>query len=333
MTTTMNAIISTGYGTADVLKYGVAKKPVHGVNEILIKIHATSVTNAHTAMRTGYPLIGRLFMGLLKPKNRISGTDFAGEIVAVGSNVKKFSVGEKVFGSTDIEGGTYTEYVKVSQNGVILTIPENLTYSQATAIIDGATTAVPFLIDHSQIKKGNKILINGASGSIGTAAVQLAKYFGAEVTGVCSTKNVDLVKAMGADYVIDYTKNDFTKAGKKYDIVFDTVGKSCFKDSKKALTDNGIYMSPVLGLRMTFDMISTLRSKGKKAIFATTGLLKEEEKIKNFRILKDLLSKGELISVIDRTYQLPQVAEAHRYVEKGHKKGNVVIKVTEEEND
>ncbi len=333
MTTTMNAILTTGYGSADVLKYGVAEKPVPGADEILVKVHATAVTNAHTAMRTGYPLIGRLFMGLLKPKNQISGTDFAGEIVTVGSNVTKFSVGEKVFGSTDIDGGTYTEYVKVSQSGVIFSMPENLSYSQATAIIDGATTAFPFLVEHAQIKEGQKILINGASGSIGTAAVQLANHFGAHVTGVSSTSNVDMVKSMGADEVIDYTKEDFTEGKNQYDIIFDTVGKSTFNDSKKVLTGKGIYLSPVLGIRMMMDMIKTSRSKGKKAIFVATGLRDNESKRKDFKIIRDLLEQGILIPVIDRTYQLPQVAEAHRYVEKGHKKGNVVINVTGEEND
>ena len=331
--TTMNAIIATGYGSADVFEYGVAEKPVPNKDEVLIKIHATSVTNAHTAMRTGYPLFGRLFMGLFKPKNPISGTDFAGEIVALGSNVKKFRIGEKVFGSTDIDGGTYAEYVKVSQDEVILPMPQNLTYTQATAIIDGATTAFPFLVEHAQIKEGQKILVNGASGSIGTAAVQLAKYFGAEVTGVSSTSNVDMVKAKGADFVIDYTKEDFTKGVKKYDIIFDTVGKSTFTDAKQALTEKGVYLSPVLGLRMLMDMVKTSRSKGKRAIFAATGLRDNKAKTKDFITIKELLVQEIISPVIDRTYQLPQIAEAHRYVEKGHKKGNVVINVTGEIND
>ncbi len=333
MTTTMKAVITTAYGSADVFKYGVAKKPVPDADEILIKIHTTSVTNAHTAMRTGYPLIGRLFMGLMKPSNPISGTDFAGEIVAVGDNVKKFSVGERVFGSTDIDGGTYAEYVKVSKNGVVLSIPQNVNYAQATAIIDGATTAYPFLVEHAQIKKGHKILINGASGSIGTAAVQLAKHFGAEVTGVCSSSNVDMVKTKGADYVIDYTEEDFTKGIKKYDIIFDTVGKSSFEDSKKVLSDQGVYLSSVLGLRMLFDMIKTSRSKGRKAIFVATGLMDGQTKLRNFQVLRDLLEKEIISPFIDRTYHLPQIAEAHRYVDKGHKKGNVVINITGEEND
>ena len=333
MTTSMNAIIATGYGSADVFKYQKVEKPAPGANEILVKIHATSVTNAHTAMRTGYPLIGRLFMGLFKPKNPISGTDFAGEIVAVGTDVKKFSVGEKVFGSTDEDGGTYAEYVKVSQDGVILTMPGNLNYAEATAIIDGASTALPFLQEHSKIEKGTKILINGASGSIGTAAVQLAKHFGAEVTGVSSTSNVDMVKLKGADYVIDYTKEDFTQNGKKYDIIFDTVGKSSYKAAKGSLTETGVYLNPVLNMGMMMDMLKTSRSEEKKAIFAATGLRKEADKLVDFYFLRELLEKGILSPVIDRTYQLPQIAEAHRYVEKGHKKGNVIIDITGESHD
>ncbi len=333
MTTSMNAIIATGYGSADVYEYRSVVKPIPEPNEILVKIHATSVTKAHTMMRTGYPLIGRLVMGLFKPKNPISGTDFAGEIVAIGKDVKKFSVGEKVFGSTDEDGGTYAEYVKVNQNGVILSMPDNLNYVQATAVIDGASTALPFLQELGKISEGSSILINGASGSIGTAAVQLAKYFRAEVTGVCSTSNVEMVKCKGADHVIDYTKEDFTQNGKKYDIIFDTVGKSSFNAVKDVLSENGVYMSPVLGLRLMTDMIKTSRSEGKRAIFSATGLRKVTDKLIDFYFLRELLENGELSPVIDRIYQLPQLSEAHRYVEKGHKKGNVVIDITGEAND
>lgn len=330
MTTTMNAILTTGYGSADVFKFAKVSKPKLQADEILVKIHATSVTSAQVAMRTGYPLFGRLFMGLLKPKNQISGTDYAGEIVAVGSDVNKFSVGERVFGSTDISGGTYTEFVKVPQNGVILTIPKNINYAEATAIIDGATTAYPFLVKHASIKPGSKILINGASGSIGTAAVQLAKYFGAEVTGVCSGRNVDMVEALGADRVIDYTKIDFTKGTRKYDIIFDTVGKSSFKSVKGILTENGVYLSPVLGLRMSFDMLMTSGAIGKKAIFDATGIRDNATKLKDFKVIRKLLKKSFLNPIIDRKYRLPQISEAHRYVEKGHKKGNVVVDITGE---
>lgn len=326
---TMQAIISTQYGGPEVLQLQQVAKPQPKDHEILVRIHATSVTAAHTAMRTGYPLIGRLFMGLKKPKNPISGTDFAGEVVAVGKEVLTFQVGERVFGSTDVAGGTYAEYVCVPEDAVVFTIPENLTYEAATAIIDGATTAYPFLTQHGKLQAGQHILINGASGGIGTAAVQLAKMMGAEVTGVCSTRNVDLVRSLGADHVIDYTREDVTQQGIQYDLIFDTVGKIPFAIARKALTPVGSYLSPVLAFNMLLETIWTSLIRGQKAIFAATGLRKKEAKKEDFVILRDLLEQGVLRPVIDRTYRLPQIAEAHRYVDKGHKRGNVVIKVVE----
>lgn len=330
MKTTMNAVISTGYGTANVLKYTITDKPKPAPKEVLIQVHATAVTAAHTAMRTGYPLFGRLFMGVFKPKNQISGTDFAGEIVALGADVTKFSVGEKVFGSTDLEGGSYAEFLTLSEDLVLLKKPRNLSFAQATAIIDGATTAYPFLVNHGSIKKGDNVLIIGGSGSIGTASIQLAKNFGAEVTAVTSTQNIGMVKSIGADFVIDYTQEDFTKNELTYDIIFDTVGVSSFSRVKKLLSPSGVYLSPVLGLRMFVDMIKTSVKKGKKAIFDATGLRKNNDKLADFKLIKELLEQGKLSPVIDRTYQLPQLSEAHRYVEKGHKKGNVVIDITGE---
>tara|TARA_R110002050_G_scaffold245168_1_gene382761 strand:- start:328 stop:1338 length:1011 start_codon:yes stop_codon:yes gene_type:complete len=327
MRSTMNAIISSGYGSSDVLKYSIAEKPIPKPHEVLVQIHATSVTAAHVAMRTGKPIIGRLFLGLLKPSNPVSGTDFAGEIVAIGNNVKKFSVGEKVFGSTDIEGGTYAEFLTISENGVLFKKPSNISYAQATAIVDGAATALPFLVYSGRISKGMSVLINGASGSIGTAAVQLAKYFGANVTGVCSTSNIELVKSLGADTVIDYTQTDFTKNGIHYDIIFDTVGVLKFSKVKNSLSEHGTYLSPVLNSSVLFNMLKTSFSKSKKAIFSATGMLDIVKKISNFETIKELLEQELIVPVIDRTYQLPQIPEAHIYVDKGHKKGNVVIDI------
>lgn len=328
MKTTMNAVISTGYGTANVLKYTTTKKPTPAPKEVLIQVHATAVTAAQIAMRTGYPLFGRLFMGLLKPSNPISGTDFSGEIVAKGSEVTKFSVGEKVFGSTDLDGGSYAEYLTLSEDLVMLKKPRNISHDQATAIIDGATTAYPFLINHGNIQKGHRVLIIGGSGSIGTASIQLAKYFGAEVTAVTSTRNIGLVQSIGADFAIDYTQEDFIKNGLTYDIIFDTVGVSNFTKAKQSLTKSGVYLSPVLGVRMFVDMIKTSFSNGKKAIFVATGLRNNNDKLADFTLIKELLEQGILSPVIDRTYQLPQIISAHQYVEKGHKKGNVVIDIT-----
>ncbi len=326
----MNAIISTAYGDADVLQLNQVEKPFPKSDEVLIKVHATSVTNAHTAMRTGYPLFSRLFMGILKPKMQISGTDFSGEIAAIGKDVRKYQVGDLVFGSTDLNGGSYAEYLTIMENDVLTLKPDNYTHAQATAIIDGASTAYAFLKNAIDLRSGQKILINGASGSIGTAAVQIAKYFGAEVTGVCSTSNVSMVKTIGADHVIDYVKTDFTKEDKKYDIIFDTVGTSGFKKCKSVLTKNGIYLTPVLTIRSLTDMLLSTLFSARKALFMASGLRDIKTKSREFKTLKKLMENDSLNPVIDRYYKLPQVPEAHRYVEKGHKKGNVVINIIEE---
>lgn len=228
----MKAIVQEKYGNPDVLHYKEVEKPKPKENEILIKIYSSSVTAAHCAMRKGKPIFGRLVIGLTKPKFSIPGTDLAGEIVEVGKDVNKFKVGDQIIAATDAGGGCYAEYISLSEYDVIIAKPNNMNFDEAAAIIEGATTALSFLRDSAKITIGKKILINGASGSIGTAAVQLAKYFGAEVTAVCSSNNIDLVKSIGADYTIDYTKENFNNDKKKYDIIFDTVGKLTFKESK-----------------------------------------------------------------------------------------------------
>lgn len=323
----MKAIINTRYGAAKVLELVDFVNPVPQNNEVLIKIYSTSVTAAHCAMREGKPLFGRLFMGLTKPKILIPGTDLAGEVINIGDDVKNFNVGDKVFAATDINGGAYAEYISISENDVIAHMPNNMNYNEASAIIEGGTTALSFLRDSGKIKPGKKILINGASGSIGTAAVQLAKYFGADVTGVCSTANVDMVKDLGADNVIDYKKENFTKRNEQYDIIFDTVGKSSFNDCKEMLYMNGIFLSPVLSLSLLTQMLFTSIFGKKKAIFTATGLRKPEVKITDLMFLKELIEAGKLKSVIDREFKLEETVEAHKYVEKGHKKGNVVLQM------
>ncbi len=325
MTTNMKAIVSTGYGSPDVLQLREVEKPIPGENEVLIRIHATAVTAAHSAMREGKPLFGRLFTGLSRPKNLIPGTDFAGEIEAVGKGVSRFKPGDPVFGASDLGGGCYAEYICLPEEEVLAIKPANMSYEEATAVIDGATTALPFLRDMGNIQKGQKVLINGASGGIGTAAVQLAKYFGAEVTGVCSTANMAMVKSLGADQVIDYTEEDFTQNGQRYDIIFDTVGKRSFAQCKDSLTENGVYLSPVLGLSILLPMLRTSLGSGKKAVFAATGLRSSGEKSEDLLFLKGLIEVGELKAVMDGCYPLEQAAEAQRYVDKGHKKGNVVL--------
>jgi NADPH:quinone reductase-like Zn-dependent oxidoreductase len=249
----------------------------------------------------------------------------AGEIEAVGQDVKLFKPGDQVFGSTGPGFGAHAEYICLPENEALALKPANMSYGEAAAICDGALTALPFLRDKAKIQRGQKVLINGASGSIGTVAVQLAHYFGAEVTGVCSTKNLELVKSLGAAKVIDYTKEDFTKSGQAYDIIFDTVGKSSFSRCKGALTQNGVYLSTTLTMATVPQALWTSIIGGKKAMFAATGLRPAGERAKDLIFLRELIEAGKLKSVIDRSYPLEQTAEAHRYVDQGHKKGNVVI--------
>ncbi|WP_117879576.1 NAD(P)-dependent alcohol dehydrogenase [Aureibaculum luteum] len=323
----MKAIITTKYGSPDVLQLRNVEKPVPKDNEVLIKIYAATITTAGTMMRTGYPLIGRLFMGLTKPKNAIAGTGFSGKIEAIGEKVQLFKIGDSVFGESLFHFGTHAEYVCIEEEGIIALKPENISYEEAAVVGDGHITSMNFLKKLAKIKVGQRILINGASGSLGTAAVQIAKHFGAEITAVCSTRNLELVKSLGADNVIDYTHEDFTNNGKTYDIIYDTVGKSTFAKCKNSLTKNGAFISPVLSMSLLFQMVKTAIFGSKKALFSATGTLPIET-IRTFLIeIKELMENGQLRSVIDRHYSLEQVADAHRYIETGHKTGNVVLSI------
>lgn len=323
----MQAVISTGYGGPEVLQVSQVPVPKQLDDEILVEIHATAVTAAHTLMRTGYPLFGRLFTGLIKPKMKISGTDFAGRIVAVGEKVGRYKVGDLVFGSTDLQGGCYAEYVCIKEDSVILKMPANLTFVEAAAINDGSTTAYAFLNHVIQLRSGQKILINGASGSIGTAAVQLSKLIGAEVTGICSTANIDLVESLGAKHVIDYTKNEVSQIDQKFDIIFDTVGKLSFGKCKHLLTKSGTFLTPVLSGQLFLDLLGNFFRR-RKVKFAATGLRKKEEKLADFEEIKKLLASRKVHAIIDRTYHLDEIRAAHHYVDLGHKVGNVVIEVS-----
>lgn len=323
----MKAIVCTKYGSPDVLELREVEKPTPKDNEVLIKVYAASVTAADGMMREGTPFYGRLFIGLTKPNNPITGTGFAGVIEAIGKEVRLFQEGDSVFGETGIGFSTNAEYVCLPEDGVLAKLPNNMTYEEAAPVCDGALTSWSFLKDIGKIQSGQKVLINGASGSLGSAAVQIAKYFGAEVTGVCSTTNLEMVKSLGAEKVIDYTKEDFTKNGQTYDIIFDTVGKSSFSRCKGSLRENGVYLSPVLELPLLFQMIWTSKIGSKKAKFSATGLRPVSELRVLLNELKESIEAGKIKSVMDRSYPLEQTAEAHRYVDKGHKRGNVVITV------
>ncbi len=323
----MKAIVWKKYGPPDVLQLGEVEKPTPKDNEVLIRIYATTVTPSDCAARKGDPFIARFFTGLLRPKTIVLGAEVAGEIEAAGKDVKRFREGDQVFASTGIAYGAYAEYICLPEEGALAIKPVNMTYEEAAAVCDGALTALPFLRDKGNIQSGQKVLIYGASGAVGTAAVQLAKYYGAEVTGVCSTTNLKLVKSLGADKVIDYTKNDFTKSGQTYDIIFDVVAKSSFSHCKSSLKQSGVYLSTFPLLAIILQMLWTSKIGSKKAIFAATGLRPSSEKTKDLIFLTELIEAEKIKSVIDRVYPLEQIVEAHRYVDKGHKKGNVVITV------
>ncbi|MEM7349045.1 MAG: NAD(P)-dependent alcohol dehydrogenase [Chloroflexota bacterium] len=317
----MKAIIYQKYGAAEVLQVGDVAKPTPKDNEVLVKIQESLVTPSDIASRLGTPFIVRLFTGLIKPKI-ILGSDFAGEIEAVGKNVTLLKKGDRVFGSSSPNSGTNAEYICLPEDGTLTATPDTITNEETAGICDAAMTALTFLRDVAKIQSGQTILINGASGSIGTFAIQLAKHFGATVTGVCSTTNVDLVKALGADVVIDYTNSDFTKNNDSYDVIFDAVGKSSFSQCKEALKQGGVYLTTVPSLAIMGQMLWTSKIGSKKAVFAATGLSQNKEKLD---FLKAMLEEGTLKSVVDRRYSLEQIVEAHRYVETGHKKGNVII--------
>ncbi len=325
----MKAIVYTQYGPPDVLHLQDVPKPAPQEDEVLIKVHATSVTAGDCNARgfvfvpPGFGILPRLMFGLRKPKQTILGLELSGEVVAVGTAVKQYKQGDLVFGNAGEKYGAYAEYICLPEDAMLAMKPANLTFEEAASIPFGGSTALYFLRDKANLQPGQKVLILGASGCTGVYAVQLARFYGAEVTGVCSTANLALVKSLGADKVIDYTREDFTQNGETYDVIFDMVpGKASFARYKGSLKPNGLYLAGAGGLKEFAQMAWTALTGGKKVIAAMAPDRKED-----LVTLKELLEAGKLRPVIGRRYPLEQTAEAHRYADTGHKTGSVVISV------
>jgi NADPH:quinone reductase-like Zn-dependent oxidoreductase len=322
----VKAIIYESYGPPEVLKLADVEKPVPRDNEVLVKIHATTVTAADRRIRSfdvpSYAwLPGRLFFGLSGPRRKILGCEFAGEIETAGRDVTRFKPGDPVLGMTDAGFGAYAEFKAVRANRALARKPQYLSFAEAAAIPFGGITALVFF-RKGKIRRDDTVLINGASGGVGTAAVQLAKHFGTEVTGVCSTANLDMVRSIGADHVIDYTKEDFTRNGETYDIIMDTVGTAPWSRCKGSLRDDGRLLL-VYSRGGDLVRIPWLSLTGKQRIYAGAAPVRTED----LEFLVELAEAGEFKPVIDRTYSFDEMLDAHRYVDQGHKKGNVVVTV------
>ena len=328
----MKAIVYTNYGSPDVLHLADVEKPLPGENEILIRVHATSVNFGDTMARNFKAISPRQFnmtfliwlmakisFSLKQPKITILGNEFAGEVEAVGKNVKRFGQGDQVFGYTGEKMGAYAEYLSMPENGTLALKPSNLTFEEAAVVPYGALMALS-LLRKANIHPGQKVLINGASGGIGSAAVQIAKSLGAEVTGVCSSSKVDFVKSLGAARVIDYTKEDFTQNGETYDLIFDILGRSSISRCKSSLKPTGIHLFASFKMKQLLRMLWTARSSGQKVICALGSVNMED-----LYAVKDLVEAGKIKAFIDRSFPLEQVAEAHRYFDEGHKRGGLAI--------
>jgi NADPH:quinone reductase-like Zn-dependent oxidoreductase len=325
----MKAIVCSEYGTTDVLRLVEVATPVPRRHEVLVRIHAATVSAEDPKMRAfDHPPLHRLPVALLfgypRPRRGIWGMELAGDVVAAGSEVTRFSIGDRVFGYTGIGLGAHAEYRCLPETSILSKIPPNLTYVEAAAIPNGALTALAYLRNMARLRSGENVLVYGASGAVGSAAVQLAKAFGANVTAVCSTRNVALLQSLGADEVIDYTQRDFREERARYDVVFDTVGRTTLKDVRPALTRRGRYLVTVFDLRDCLHMFFTWLWRGQRMIGGASNF---HWKPADLELFCNLIAEGKWTPVVDRTYPWLEVAEAHRYVEQGHKRGNVVLVV------
>ncbi|XMB85833.1 NAD(P)-dependent alcohol dehydrogenase [Mycoplasmatota bacterium WC44] len=325
----MKASYCTKYGGPEVYQFLEVDTPMPKENEVLVKVYRAIVSPTDGNFRSGKPLIARLFSGILKPRVKIHGEMFAGKIVKVGSNVTDFNVNDMVYGTNGMKLGAYAEYVSVDVKGTIKKVPTDLDYKDALTLLDGGITALPFLKEVGKIKEGDSVLINGASGAVGSMAVMIAKHFGAHVTGVCSTSNIENVTSLGADRVIDYKKEDFIMERNKYDIIFDAVGKSSYRHAKKALKETGIFMTTIPTPGVMIQTLTKKKSNKKKARFMAAGLRKPNVKREDLMYLEELVISGELRPLHGKVYNLEDLGDAQVYVETGHKVGNVTISIFE----
>jgi NADPH:quinone reductase-like Zn-dependent oxidoreductase len=318
----MRAVVHDKYGPPDVLRLEEVQRPVPKDDEVLVKIHATTVNRTDTALRAAQPFASRFITGLHRPKRKILGSELAGEVEAVGAAVTEFEVGDQVFGVNPWKFGTHAEFVCMRESASLAHKPAGMTFEEAAAVCDGAILALGCLRP-AGLRKGTRILVHGASGSIGTAAVQLARYFDADVTAVCNTKNLETVRSLGADQVIDYTREDFTKNGRTYDVIFDAVGKRSFRQCKKSLNRGGFYLATDLWQNLVL-ALWTSRIGDKRVVFPIPPRYTKKDVL----FLKELIEAGKYRAVIDRCYPLEQVVDATRYVESAQKTGNVVLTVS-----
>ena len=322
---TMKAIVCTAYGPPDVLQLQHVERPVPDPDEVLVQVRAATATTTALGLRTGRPVLGRLFTGLTKPKRDVLGVEFAGEVAATGRDVTAYRVGDPVFGMTGATTpGAYAEFKAMPEGGAMLPLPAGTDFSDAAALVEGGLTAIHFLRNKAAVRPGQTVLIYGASGSVGTASVQLAKHLGADVTAVCSAAGASLARSNGADRTVDYEVEDFTADGARYDVVFDTVGKTSFWACRASLVPGGVYLN-CASAATVIPMLWTALVGGKKAVLAATYLRPAAETREDLSFLRELIETGDVRAVIDRSYPLEQAAEAHRYVETGRKKGNVVL--------
>lgn len=319
----MTAAVHTRYGPPEVVRITEVAKPTAEDNELLVRVHATTVNRTDSATRTAKPFFVRLITGIVRPRVTVLGSEFAGEVEAIGAGVTSFKVGDKVFGYNEGPFGAHAQYLSIPENASVTTMPANVSFDEAAASTEGAHYALSF-IRKAEIRRGQHVLINGATGAIGSAAAQLVKNLGADVTAVCDTSNVELVKGLGADRIIDYTAEDFTEDAQRYDVVFDALGKSSFRRCRRLLKPGGIYLSTELGSWSQNPMLAVITPlfRGKRVMFA---IPQHDQEM--MRFFKSLIEREDFKPVIDRQYELNQIVEAYKYVETGRKISNVVISV------